>query len=140
MLIELNWSSGRLLREYTVLFPPAEAGTQEASATRSSDKPLSSPGAASGPPQMEKMERSSGRQSPEMVDEKETGKGVPGSIRKATTVYGPVKQGDTLGGIVKNIAPPAGVSFNQMLVALQRANSKIKIEPGIISLCGKPAC
>ena len=41
---------------------------------------------------------------------------------KAHTVYGPVKHGDTLTGIVKNIVPPSGVSFNQMLVAVHRAN------------------
>ncbi|MDE2367105.1 MAG: hypothetical protein KGM95_09255, partial [Betaproteobacteria bacterium] len=41
---------------------------------------------------------------------------------KTHTVYGPVKQGDTLGGIASNIVLPAGTSFNQMLVALHRAN------------------
>ena len=138
MLIELNWSSGRLLREYTVLFPPAEAGMQEASAVRSSDKPLSSPGAASGPPQAEKMERASGKQSVEMTHEKETDRGVSNSIRKANTVYGPVKQGDTLGGIVRTIVPPAGVSFNQMLVALQRANSNAFLGNNIHQLKAGP--
>ncbi len=46
----------------------------------------------------------------------------PASVSKTDTAYGPVKPGDTLGRIAKNIGLPAGVSFNQMLVALQRAN------------------
>ena len=49
-----------------------------------------------------------------------------------------MKQGDTLGGIVKNIAPPAGVSFNQMLVALQRANSNAFLDNNIHQLKAGP--
>ncbi len=44
------------------------------------------------------------------------------SASKTHTAYGPVKQGDTLVRIAKNIVLPAGASLNQMLVALHRAN------------------
>ena len=46
----------------------------------------------------------------------------PDSASKTHTAYGPVKQGDTLVRIAKNIVLPAGASLNQMLVALHRAN------------------
>jgi len=128
MLIELNWPSGRVLREYAVLLPMAEAHANETSAARSaspsSDRPPSTPVAASGHAPMDRVERLPGKQLPEKTKERRAQEGASDSTlsAKENTVYGPVKQGDTLGGIVKHIAIPPGLSFNQMLVALQRAN------------------
>ncbi|HVW65132.1 MAG TPA: FimV/HubP family polar landmark protein [Nitrosospira sp.] len=129
MLIELNWPSGRVLREYAVLLPMAEADASDPSAWRSSssssDRAPSTPATVSGPVHVDKTERFSGKQLPEKAGEKRAQKGAadPALPVKGNTVYGPVKQGDTLGEIVKHIALPAGISFNQMLIALQRANS-----------------
>jgi pilus assembly protein FimV len=126
MLIELSWSSGRLLREYAVLLPQAGADANEAPAARSSsDRLPSSPGSVSGPLAMDKTERVPGKMLLEAAGESKTQKGTPDAAppTKANTVYGPVKQGDTLGGIVRNITLPRGISFNQMLIALQRANA-----------------
>ena len=99
MLVELNSSSGRLLREYTVLPSPSENDAHVPA------EPI--PGKSD----------TSVRQ-----DEKLPIQNDPDSVNKAHTAYGPVKQGDTLVRIAKNIVLPAGASFNQMLVALQRAN------------------
>ena len=57
---------------------------------------------------------------------------------KPRTVYGPVKQGDTLGGIAKDIVLPTGASFNQMLVALHRANSDAFIDGNMHQLKAGP--
>lgn len=117
MLIELNWSSGRLLREYTVVLAPPEieANPPVIPVTQPPLLPVSikAESAASGKPGLKINSPVSGEKI-----------AVPESapITKAHTVYGPVKRGDTLGGIVRNIVPPAGASFNQMLVAFHRAN------------------
>jgi pilus assembly protein FimV len=128
MLIELSWPSGRLLREYAVLLPQAGTDANEAAArssSSSSDRLPSSPGPVSGPAAMDKTERAPGKHLPDTGGESKAQKGAPGSAppTKANTIYGPVKQGDTLGGIVRNITLPRGISFNQMLLALQRANA-----------------
>lgn len=117
MLIELNWSSGRLLREYTVVLAPPDidANPSVIPVTQPSLLPVSIKAdlAASEKPDLRINSPVSG----EKIAVPESP-----SITKAHTVYGPVKRGDTLGRIVRNIVPPAGVSFNQMLVALHRAN------------------
>jgi FimV-like protein len=99
MLVELNWSSGRLLREYTVLPGPSEIDAHPPSESIVGKSDVSVK-------QDEKLP---------IQDESD-------SVSKTHTAYGPVKQGDTLVRIAKSIVFPAGVSLNQMLVALHRAN------------------
>ncbi|WP_097067423.1 FimV/HubP family polar landmark protein [Nitrosovibrio sp. Nv4] len=109
MLVELSWSSGRLLREYTVLLSSSENDGYSPAGAATQAVP-----AISG-----KAEQAVGKSDLSIKRD-----GTPGSasVSKAHTVYGPVKPGDTLAEIAKNIAPPPGVSFNQILVALHRAN------------------
>ena len=117
MLIELNWSSGRLLREYTVVLAPPEIDAHPPVATSIQTTPpvsIKAESAAAEKPGLRIKSPVSGEKNPEVPES--------ASVSKAHSVYGPVKRGDTLGGIVRNIAPPVGVSFNQMLVALHRAN------------------
>lgn len=116
MLVELNWPSGRLLREYTVLLPLQEQdGHLQAGMTTQTAPPAGAKAeSADGRPGS-----SIGRDGNSPVQNKSAS--APASA-KTDTAYGPVKSGDTLGRIAKNIGLPAGVSFNQMLVALQRAN------------------
>ena len=99
MLIELISSSGRLLREYTVL-----PSSSEKDVHLSTESVIAKSDA-------------SVKQDEKLSIQKESD-----SANKAHTAYGPVKQGDTLARIAKNIVLPSAASFNQMLVALQRAN------------------
>lgn len=109
MLVELDWSSGRLLREYTVLLSSSENDMYS----------QAGPAAQAAPAISGKAEQAAGKS-----DLSNRHEGTPGSasVSKANTVYGPVKPGDTLAEIAKNITPPPGISFNQILVALHRAN------------------
>jgi pilus assembly protein FimV len=117
MLVELNWSSGRLLREYTVLLPLQEQdGHSQAGSTTQIVPPAGAKAESAG----SRPDSSIGRDgSSPLQDKSASGRA---SVSKTDTAYGPVKPGDTLGRIAKNIGLPAGISFNQMLVALQRAN------------------
>src|SRR5688500_6615621 len=117
MLVELNWSSGRLLREYTVLLPLQEQdGHSRAGTTTQTAPPAGAKAESAG----SRPDPSTGRDGNSPAQDKSASRPAP--VSKTDTAYGPVKAGDTLGRIAKNIGLPAGVSFNQMLVALQRAN------------------
>lgn len=121
MLIELNWPSGRLLREYTVLLTPPEIDVP--SSGTSIGQLNQSP--ASGSANSTKAESAAAEKSALPIKSPVMGEKRPvtdGPTGKTHTVYGPVKRGETLVRIVQNIVPPPGMSINQMLVALHRAN------------------
>ncbi len=134
MLVELNWPSGRLLREYTVVL------TQPENDAHPPAKPLiqaNSPGSVKGDPATEKTHEKNhssikhGEKTPVVAESAPQAFKTPG-------VYGPVKQGDTLGGIANNIPLPTGTSFNQMLVALHRANPDAFIDNNMHQLKAGP--
>lgn len=99
MLIELNWSSGRLVREYTFLLDPADMPRP------APVEPVAVPGGDSGRP-------AAARTAPAPAAREAAPAG--GSTRE-------VQRGETLRRIATETAP-AGVSLDQMLVALVRAN------------------
>ncbi|HEY9194194.1 MAG TPA: FimV/HubP family polar landmark protein [Methyloversatilis sp.] len=97
VLIELTWSSGRLVREYTFLLDPADIAKPAAV------EPVAVPGA----------DRSRSAASPGAVAPARAATGDGSSYE--------VRRGDTLRRIATE-KMPAGVSLDQMLVALMRAN------------------
>jgi pilus assembly protein FimV len=104
MLIELNWSSGRLIREYTILLdPPASAKPAE------SIRPAVIAGAPTATVQTPAADKA--------------GPKAPPAAPAAPTpkVYGPVKSGETLRGIASKVKP-ADVSLDQMMIGLYQAN------------------
>ena len=102
VLIDLSSSSGQIEREYTLLFDPAE----------SAKAPAVSPPVALPERQMERPR----------VLEKQPEQAGAAAPAAPPGKYGPVKKGDTLSGIAM-ATKPAGVTLEQMLVALYRANS-----------------
>ncbi len=106
LLIELNWSSGRLIREYTILLDPSpEAKPAEPV------KPVAVP---------ESGRNGESKSAPVAVTE--TQKAKP--VAPAPTVpkrYGPVKSGETLRGIASKVRS-SEVSLEQMMVGLYQAN------------------
>ncbi|MEK6685550.1 MAG: FimV/HubP family polar landmark protein [Pseudomonadota bacterium] len=114
ILMELNWASGRLLREYTVLLDPAEVNTQD----------LTVPNVRPAPIMVatrENLERASDAQKDNQV--RNSSQAINRSSNRSKETYGPVNRGDTLSSIARRILP-AGVDLNQMLVALYRANQE----------------
>jgi pilus assembly protein FimV len=125
MLIELNWASGRLVREYTMLLdPPGMAAPQTvapvAAVTPSqpvATKPAPAPAAQVQTP------------APQAAAPTEAAK--PKAETKAKPAPAPqaaapdrvtVKRGDTLTGIAKHVRPQ-GVSLEQTLLGLYRENA-----------------
>ena len=110
VLVEMNWPSGRLLREYPILLDPpgfneARIATPVASVT--TVKPAAS--VASTTTATAAVASAPIKGSPSAKTE--TG----------GDTYGPVKRGDTLSKIAKEMKPDT-VSLEQMLVALYREN------------------
>ena len=106
ILVELNWRSGRLLREYTVVLPHAENDVSTAARQAGTS---SATGSAGVKPIVEKSH------APEPHEVKH----LPMADSDS---YSPVKPGDTLAGIAKSVVAPRGASMNQVLVALHQAN------------------
>lgn len=118
VLVELAWSTGRLVREYTFLLDPVEyKGPQpvgETPAPAVAAKPAPAPAAVSPAPRT---------QARPLVSE-------PSAPGRATTGQHEVKKGDTLGAIARQNLP-AGVTLNQMLIALYRANQSAFIRGNV---------
>lgn len=127
LLVELNWSSGRLLREYTVLLDPVDTRRSEpvAPIVRAVPEESANSNSMAGTVRMETAPTTV-RPAAEIPFEQPQ-QPIPASASRLSgnkstdTIYGPVLQGDTLSSIARQVKPD-GVNVNQMLVALFRAN------------------
>ncbi len=139
MLIELNWSSGRLLREYTVLLdlpetdrpqlalpttqfvPPIQVAPTEPPSLESELSIVEKPDA---PTQNFINDRKTPLQKPihrKLAPQKAVSQKATPADLEGVANYGRVKSGDTLIRIARQVATD-GVNLNQMLIALHRAN------------------
>jgi len=101
LLVELTWSSGRIVREYTALLdPPGIAPAPPApTAAVAPPAPVARPAPAPEPPVL----------------------AAPARPIAGAREYGPIERGETLGKIAKSVMPE-GITLEQMLVALYRTN------------------
>ncbi|MGZ3184264.1 MAG: FimV/HubP family polar landmark protein [Telluria sp.] len=113
MLMELQWGSGRLVREYTFLLDPAELRTTQ-SAQVAPTEVKTAPAAARPAQQPAGTPAAREPRVTEAKPEKKPAERTAGSEYK-------VKAGDTLGKIAA-VVKPVDVSLDAMLVALYRAN------------------
>jgi pilus assembly protein FimV len=112
LLLELNWNAGRLLREYTFLLdPPGMATTTAVEGAPAIPAQTLAPAPAAGPAPAAKPPAPAA-----------TFAGSAAGQAPAGDTYGPVKRGETLGKIAAQVKPD-GVTLEQMLAALYRANA-----------------
>jgi pilus assembly protein FimV len=116
LLVELNWSSGRILREYTILLDPAPAQKQEASTPV---LPSAAPVATSSAPATKPTAVPAVAKPASTTKPAATANGTGGGVR----TYGPVKEGETLRGIAGKLMP-ADVSLEMMMASLYHSNPK----------------
>ena len=125
LIVEVNWSSGRLLREYTIFLDPptytepaphprvderkapppvseAVADDVESPPTATTQTPASQPAASSEQPR-----------------------------EPAEGEYGPVESGDTLWVIASNWSRGSGMEINKVMLAIQRENPDAFIKNNI---------
>jgi pilus assembly protein FimV len=117
MLVELNWPSGRLLREYPILLDPP--GFNEARVAVPAVAAVTPVAPVSVPVPAEMPEATTSTPV-------ELAKPPEGAAAPADT-YGPVKKGDTLNKIATQVKSDS-VSLEQMLVALYRENQTAFID------------
>ncbi|MHB1075455.1 FimV/HubP family polar landmark protein [Thiobacillus sp.] len=113
MLVELNWGSGRLVREYTMLLDPPGLAAKQTVAPVTAVAPSNGPAAKPAPAPAPAV-------APPKATTPVAGKAAP----KATAAdHVKVKRGDTLIGIANRVRPE-GVSLEQTLVGLYRENTQ----------------
>lgn len=115
LLIELNWATGRLLREYTFLLdPPGFAATTAVEPIPAIPaQVLASAAPAARPAALAPA-------APAIGSAAASSKAAQAS---GANTYGPVKRGETLSRIAAQVKPE-GVTLEQMLTALYRANAQ----------------
>jgi len=130
LLVEVNWPSGRLLREFTVLLDPPSTTIEQqqvAAVELPAPKPSVAPEAApekAVAPQLQMDKTLGSKKSTKRTSAKAETQTEPAAETEAKgDSYGPVKSGDTLGKIASAVKP-TGVSMEQMLVSLYRANQQ----------------
>jgi pilus assembly protein FimV len=108
ILIELQWANGRLVREYTFLLDPPEYRSPPPAAAAPAPAPGAKPEPIAVPAPTKPAPRTEARS-------------IPAAPAVAGAKQEEVKKGDTLGAIARRNKPD-GVTLNQMLIALYRAN------------------
>jgi len=146
VLVELTWSSGRLSREYTALLdPPGIPPARPAAPVLSSmpeltpaPAPVTTPAPAAPQPAVAAPAEPQPQAEPPVAAAPEpaapapvaaapavsapiTAAPAPATVAIGSREYGPIERGETLGKIARSTMPE-GVTLEQMLVALYRAN------------------
>lgn len=133
MILETSWSSGRIVRDYTMLFDPPtlrQAAPAPTLPQTSAAAPVASPAktpvipAPSAPAPASEAVRSAAAPKPAPISSSPApspAKTAPKPPVVESTKQVQVKAGDTASKIAGN-TKPAGISLDQMLVALLRSN------------------
>lgn len=124
ILVEVNWPSGRLLREYTILLDPPGLAVEQQAAV-----PVEVPVAKSLPASADdakavapgEMVPAKGKRAKPAVAKSGMPPVAPSEVKGES--YGPVKPGESLSKIASAVKPE-GVNVEQMLVSLFRANQQ----------------
>src|SRR5450830_157533 len=120
LILEANWASGRIVRDYTLLFDPPAARQPQPNPINPAQASAASPPTRSAPPVVLAPPPAAAQPAPSRpVTPAVAARKTPAPAPSGDTVT--VKPGDTAGRIAATIKQPQ-VSLDQMLVALMRAN------------------
>jgi len=136
-LVEVNWSNGRLLREFTVLVDPPVLSAE--SQPRAIQAPQTRVETARPAPTTRRSERTRTASSEERTTRsvpKRSSRPAPDILQTGSggVEYGPVSRGDTLWEIAVQMRPDSSVSVPQMMMALLESNPRAFIDSNINNL------
>ena len=126
MILEASWASGRIVRDYTMLFDPPAFRKPSAAQTPTLPQ-VTSPTEAIAAPRPPTAAPAPRAAAPAAIKPQPEASSTVGAAAKANVT---VKPGDTAGKIAASFKPQ-GVSLDQMLVALLRANPDVFINDNI---------
>lgn len=128
MLIELDWATGSIVREYTVLLDPPGAAAIQTAVPSTGVSQAESKRSESAKQSRSPVQSSSAPAMPSQPPRQSAGSGestaVKNADRQTEQTFGPVKRGDTLTAIASQ-TKSEGVNLEQMLVSLYRENPKV---------------
>lgn len=121
-LLEVVWSKGRLVRQYTVLIDPPY--TMPAAPVAPSAPVTQAQVAEPAPAPKRELSRPTPVAAPPPVSYPATAPASPPAPAEKPVAdrYGPVQRSETLWQIAKKLRPDSEVSIQQMMLALQRSN------------------
>ncbi len=125
VLVEIQWSAGRLVREYTLLLDPPNYSRQPVLAAAPAEKPAAPAAPVSAPIEARPLDAAPAPAP--AVAAAPTPAAAPAPASEAAAPAGPfaykveVQKGETLASIARQYLPE-GVTLNQLLVAIYRAN------------------
>jgi pilus assembly protein FimV len=122
LIVQLNYASGRLLREYTVFLDPP---TQAAQAPIPRVDLRKDPPPAAAPAPVAAPSETAPAAEPAAATEASAGQAAPAASSQrvpSADEYGPVSSGETLWAIAKNWSQGTGLELNQVMIAIQRQN------------------
>lgn len=124
MLLELNWTGGRMVREYTFLLDPADMRSTQSAQVAAPVEPKgqAAPARAAQPANAAQTAAQNSQSAPPSQAAAAPARGAarPAPERQSASEY-KVKSGDNLSRIAGQLKP-VDVSLDLMLVALYRAN------------------
>jgi len=118
LIVEVNYSSGRLLREYTVFLDPP---------THSAPAPIPRVDMRKAPPPVAQTSTEAA-EPPAAVSPQTAAPEPPDSTATSASrepvdgEYGPVRSGETLWGIARDWSRGTGLEINKVMIAIQREN------------------
>lgn len=118
LIVEVNWSSGRMLREYTLFLDPPALADQAAPLPRIDQRSKPPAAAATPAPSQPEPSEPVAETAPVAAPE-------PAPQPRRAPVdgeYGPVASGETLWGIARDWSRDTGLSINKVMIAIQREN------------------
>jgi pilus assembly protein FimV len=116
LIVEVNWSSGRLLREYTIFLDPPTY-TEPAPHPRVDER--------KAPPPVSEVPVDPVESPPPATTQTPLAQPPAASTKPREPVegeFGPVKSGDTLWVIASNWSRGTGMEINKVMIAIQREN------------------
>lgn len=128
LVLDANWSSGRLVRSYTMLFDPPAMRRPAPTATVAPQTAAPTPPALRAPRSTETPAASSSSTPMPAATSKPAPS--PAASKPAPVDGVKVKAGDTAGRLASSYRPN-GVSLDQMLVAMMRANPDAFIQGNV---------
>ncbi len=138
-LLEANWSSGRMLKEYTLLLDPPVFDTASSASTSTPSAPAE-PMPGHGEPAMETMHAAEEPAHAEPAEAMEPASAPTEVADAGSESYGSVpsqyevQPGDTLWEVARDLRPDAGVDINTMMMALLETNPEAFIDNNINGL------